>query len=256
MKYNGKINVKRVEFLAEDAYKLIVDKPKGIEPEAGQFFMMKTENQFPLLNRPISIAKVGKDSLEFVIKIVGYETKKMSLLEKSDELYLLGPLGRGFEMKKVYKKVLLIGGGIGNAPLKEAARVLKENEIETSVLLGFRNEPYDLEDYRTVASEVISFSEKDVANTMKGYPTDLLEEKLHHGEYDAVFTCGPKVLMQKVQIICKKTSVESQLLLEEKMGCGIGACLGCTISTIHGFQKVCKDGPMFYGDEVIFDEIY
>jgi dihydroorotate dehydrogenase electron transfer subunit len=253
-KINGNYQVLSNERLTEDVYKLVVKKPKALEIKPGQFFMIKSINKYPLLNRPISISGFTDETVEFGIKKVGVETNHMSELEVGEKIYLLGPLGNGFDIKESYEKVLLIGGGIGIEPLKGALKVLTDGKIQTTTLLGFRDECFDLEDFKKYNGKVITFSEKESKGDYLGYPTDQLEKMLSEEKYDAVFTCGPEILMSKVNDISEVYNVETQLLLEEKMACGIGACLGCTCETKNGYQKVCTDGPMFYGDEVTFNE--
>ncbi len=254
MKYNGKVKIKKNIFMTNDTFKMTVFKPENIEVKAGQFFMIKNTGLYPLLNRPISVSSFNKEEIEFGIKIVGVETRNMSQLKSGDEIYILGPLGNGFELKESYSNVLLIGGGIGIEPLKGAAKELKSRNIKTKLFLGYRDECFDIEEFRKISDEVITFSEKENEGDFLGYPTDKLMEEFENFRYDAVLVCGPKILMAKTNEICKKYNVETQLLLEEKMACGIGACLGCTCKTTNGFKKVCKDGPMFYGAEVNLDE--
>lgn len=253
-KINGNYKIIRNENLTKDVYKLIVEKPEEIKVKAGQFFMIKSINTYPLLNRPISISGFTEDTIEFGIKKVGIETNHMGELEVGESIYLLGPLGNGFDIKESYKNVLLIGGGIGIEPLKGALKVLSNKKIKTTTLLGFRNECFDLEDFEKYNGKLITFSEKESKGDFLGYPTDELGRILSTKKFDAVFTCGPEILMSKVKDISKVYNVETQLLLEEKMACGIGACLGCTCETKDGYKKVCTDGPMFYGDEVSFNE--
>lgn len=250
MKYNGNVKVISKEFIKEDIYRLTVKRPRNIEIKAGQFFMIKTISKYPLLNRPISVSRYSESEIEFTIKIVGKETKKMSLLTKGDSVYLLGPSGNGFEFKDTFKNVLIVGGGIGIEPLKSAAMELDRKNINTTAFLGFRDEGFDIEILKRMINNVIIFSEVENKGDYKGYPTDLLSKELSDNRYDAVFTCGPSILMNKVNDICKNNNVEVQMLLEEKMACGIGACLGCTCDTKTGYKKVCTDGPMFYGSEV------
>lgn len=253
-KMNDAFKIKNIEYLTDDVYKLVVEKPKEIKLKAGQFFMIKSIGDYPLLNRPISISNFNEETLEFGIKKVGIETTKISTLNDGDKIYLLGPLGNGFDIKDKYKRVLLVGGGIGIEPLKGALKALSNKNIETTTLLGYKNECYDLDDFKTYKGKVITFSETESKGDYLGYPTDQLDEMLLKGNYDAVFTCGPEILMDKVNEISKLYNVETQLLLEEKMACGIGACLGCTCKTKKGYKKVCTDGPMFNGNEVSFDE--
>jgi dihydroorotate dehydrogenase electron transfer subunit len=253
-KINGNYKILRNESLGQDVYKLIVEKPKALEIKPGQFFMIKSINTYPLLNRPISISGFTDETVEFGIKKVGIETNHMSTLAVGEKIYLLGPLGNGFDIKESYKKVLLIGGGIGIEPLKGALKVLSNRKIQTTTMLGFKDACFDLEDFKKYSGKIVTFSEKESKGDYLGYPTDQLEKILSEEKYDAVFTCGPEILMSKVKDISEVYNVETQLLLEEKMACGIGACLGCTCETKKGYKKVCTDGPMFYGDEVTFNE--
>jgi dihydroorotate dehydrogenase electron transfer subunit len=253
-KINGNYKIVKIEDLTKDAYKLIVEKPKDLLVKPGQFFMIKSVNTYPLLNRPISISGFTEKTVEFGIKKVGIETNRIGELKIGESIYLLGPLGNGFDIKESYKNVLLIGGGIGIEPLKGALKVLSNKKIKTTTLLGFRNECFDLEDFKQYKEKVITFSEQVSQGDYLGYPTDQLEKMLSEEKYDAVFTCGPEILMSKVKDISEVYNVETQLLLEEKMACGIGACLGCTCETKSGYKKVCADGPMFYGNEVSFNE--
>ena len=253
-KINGNYKILANESLTEEVYQLVVEKPKEIQVKPGQFFMIKSLNDYPLLNRPISISGFTDNTVEFGIKKVGIETNHLEKLLPGEKIYLLGPLGNGFDIKKIYKKVLLIGGGVGIEPLKAALKVLSNQKIQTTTLLGFRQECFDLEDFRKYNGKIITFSEKESSGDFLGYPTDQLEKILSAEKFDAVFTCGPEILMSKVRNISDVYNVETQLLLEEKMACGIGACLGCTCETKNGYKKVCTDGPMFYGDEVSFNE--
>lgn len=250
MKYNGNVKVVDKKFLKDDIYKLVVEKPKNIQIKAGQFFMIKSVGEYPLLNRPVSVSGHSEETIEFSIKIVGRETAKMSELVKDDEIYLLGPSGNGFDIKERHEKVLLVGGGIGIEPLKSAALELNNKDIFHNAFLGFKNESFDIDEFEYFVDNVVVFSEEDKTADFVGYPTDRLDEELKKGNYSAVFTCGPEILMNKVKSICEENNIEVQMLLEEKMACGIGACLGCTCDTKDGYKKVCVDGPMFYGSEV------
>lgn len=253
MKYNGNVKIKKIEFLTSDEYILQVNRPDHLQIKPGQFFMIKNTGSFPLLNRPISVSDYSEDIIEFGIKKVGKETKGISEMQIGDELYLLGPLGNGFDLKEKYNNVLLIGGGIGIEPLKAANRMLHAIGCKTTVLLGYRDICYDTEAFKEYSDIFYSYSEVAGQGDKKGYPTQDLEMLLSNNEYDAIFSCGPHILMEKVQSFGKVYNVETQLLLEEKMACGIGACLGCTCETKNGYKKVCADGPMFYGSEVDFN---
>ena len=171
----------------------------------------------------------------------------------------MGPLGNGFDTGN-HKKVLLVGGGIGVAPIKGLGEFLEKDSVNIKTLLGFRDTPYMLEAFRAFSDEVVIVSEND-KDYRQGYITLPLEELLanQNENFDMIYACGPLVMLKSVQKICAQFNVPVQLLMEEKMACGIGACLVCTCKTKEGdfgfkHSRMCLDGPMFYGDEVIFDE--
>lgn len=258
MTYNGTVQVKEVQIVTEEVIKLVVERPKNIEIVAGQFFMVKTLSDYPLLKRPFSISKVNQDSLEFLIKVVGKETNQLKTLDHHDQISLLGPLGNGIEIKDHYQSALIVAGGIGIAPMIEVLSQLKDTNIMSDAIVGFKDEPYLIESLEALADKVTVCSEDSLDHDHQGYPTDLLLKELENGYFDVIFTCGPKILMKKIQELVADQAVDLQMLLEEKMACGIGACLGCTCQTKNQdgsmtYQKVCKDGPMFYGSEVILD---
>ncbi|MGM0379408.1 MAG: dihydroorotate dehydrogenase electron transfer subunit [Bacillota bacterium] len=250
MKYCGSVKVISVNFSNDEVYSLKIERPKNIKLKPGQFFMIKSKNNYPLLNRPISISDYTEEVIDFGIKIVGKETKKLSTLKKGNEINIIGPLGNGFELDKNLKKVLVIGGGIGVKPLKALVKEINNKKIEIKTILGFRKKAYDKDFFEKYSNHLAIFSEKENLEENTGYPTDILDQELINGSYDLVYSCGPEILMEKVKKICEKNNIECQLLLEEKMACGIGACLGCTCKTDSGYKKVCADGPMFYGKEV------
>jgi dihydroorotate dehydrogenase electron transfer subunit len=162
----------------------------------------------------------------------------------------MGPLGKGFPVFEG-KNCAVVGGGIGTAPLLELACNLKQCDA----YLGFRNEVYKLEEFQAVCGNVAVATE-DGSVGHKGYITDLLENSI--SSYDVVYTCGPRVMMDKVMEICIRNNVECYVSIEERMGCGIGACLVCACKAKgadgqwHN-KKACKDGPVFNAKEVFLD---
>lgn len=246
-------------FISEGVFSLLVERPADMPPvKPGHFFNLKcTSGDYPLLRRPISISFSNEKVLEFTIIAKGQGTELLSRLQEEDNLNVLGPLGNGYDLELPIKKVLVVGGGIGVAPQMELTRVLEENGVQTKVLVGYRNEPYGLETYFNYTDDVEIASEYSLIG-LKGYVTTLLERALETEKFDMVFACGPQVMMKKVRDICHAHKTQVQLLMEERMACGVGACLVCTCGVmkdgVRENVRTCKEGPVFWGDEVIFDE--
>ena len=224
----------RNEYIGEDMYLMEVEGQfKG---EMGQFYMLRAWDNYPLLSRPISIHDISDDSISFLYKVVGEGTKILSKLKPEDTIKLEGPYGNGYE--KVEGKVALVGGGIGVAPLYLVAK----NIENCDAYLGFRNEPILIDKYNKVCNEV----NIAVGDT---FVTDIIDVN----KYDYILTCGPTPMMEKLVKMTEKTDTKLFVSLENHMACGVGACLVCTCKTKFGNKKTCKDGPVFRGEDVIFN---
>lgn len=222
------------KYIGEDTYLLKVEGK--FEGKMGQFYMLRAWDTYPLLSRPISIHDIDEEGITFLYKVVGEGTQIISKLSKNDNIKLEGPYGNGFE--KLEGKIALVGGGIGIAPLYLVAK----NIPNCDVYLGFRNEEILVEKFEEVSATV---------TTAKGnkFVTDIIDVN----KYDYVITCGPTPMMEKVVNMCENTNAKSIVSLENHMACGVGACLVCTCKTKFGNKKTCKDGPVFYGEDVIFN---
>ena len=247
------------DILTKEVFKLTFKKPEDMPPiKPGQFFNLKvSDNGYPLLRRPISVSLVCDDTFELTIKILGQGTNLLFEKEVGDSINLMGPLGNGFYLDKVTEPSIIVGGGIGISPMKELARVLKEDfSLELPVILGFKDKAFDLESFSSYASK-IEIATESGDEGIKGFVTPLLENHLKSGKIKMVYVCGPHLMLKAVKEICQKYHVESQLLMEERMACGIGACLVCTCAikdnNVIENKRVCKDGPVFYGSEVVFN---
>jgi dihydroorotate dehydrogenase electron transfer subunit len=247
--------------IADNIYKIKIKKPnRSFDIKAGQFINIKCgEGDFPLLRRPISIGLSDEDSMTIYVNKVGKGTELLCDKSKGESIDILGPLGNTFNMNIEKGNVLIVGGGIGTAPLLELTKTLSsKKDLNIKVILGYRDEPFIVEEFKKYTNDIIVVSEKEGFDH-RGYVTVPLEKELRENKYDEVFTCGPEPMLKKVNKICKENNVIVQLLLEERMACGIGACLVCTCKTKRGdddwnYVRTCKDGPVFYGEEVIFDE--
>ncbi len=210
-----------------------------------------------ILPRPISIFNVDKENgtIEIVFFTIGKGTKVLAETEVGTELAVLLPLGNGFSEFEGLKKVALVGGGIGVPPLHYLAKELKKynKDIEIDVYLGFRDQPFLLEHF----SEFNTFVASDnSADYFKGNVVQLMNE--NNKNYDKVISCGPTVMLKSLSNYCAEKDIDLSISLEERMGCSIGACVGCVvkIKTDDGIKhkKVCVDGPIFNSKVVAFDE--
>jgi len=258
MKFNGSVKIIDRKQLQQDVFQIKVERPSTIEEVLpGQFFNIVASNTgYPLLRRPISVSSYSADAIEFTVKVLGTGTKALSEYEVGEAIVLMGPLGNGFEQKGE-KRVLLVGGGIGIAPIKGLLEQLASKVESVDVVLGFRDEPYLVEMFSAHASTLTLVSEYD-ASFRLGYVTQPFIEYIDANTYDMIYACGPEAMLKTLAGICNSRELPIQLLMEEKMACGIGACLVCTCKIKQGdfgfkHVRMCKEGPMFYGSEVIFD---
>lgn len=231
------------EEVSKKIYKLVLDGE--FSGEAGQFYMVKGwDGLDPLLPRPISIADIDKGKLTLLYEVRGRGTDIISRLKPGDELSLLGPLGKGFDLDSS-GKIALVSGGIGIAPLLYLSKSLN---VKVDLYCGFREEAYFIDEFRKNTSNIYISTEKG-QHGHKGFITDLVDPDL----YNKIYSCGPMAMMESLY---KKTKDKSKLELsmENRMACGVGVCLGCTIKTKNSIKRVCKEGPVFKGDEVIFND--
>lgn len=248
--------VLRHEAITEDVRLLTVRWPDPDRvPHAGQFFTLRAwaASEAPFLSRPISVhswdEKTG--TLEFLYQVVGEGTEKIAALKEGQTFQLTGPMGNGFDVKSIaaqYKKIAVVGGGIGTAPMYQLTRELAAAGVKPDVFFGFRDAPYCMEEYRPIANSV-KVSTDTGAVGFHGFVTQLYDP----ADYDVVLVCGPIVMMKNAARLCAEKGTPCFVSLEKKMACGIGACLGCTCQTKGGEGKsVCKHGPVFNATEVFF----
>lgn len=229
----------------------IRDKDLACNAKPGQFVSLYCKEGSQLLPRPISICEIDRENetLRLVYRVVGKGTKEFSKMNAGDTIRVMGPLGNGFTLEG--KKAILIGGGIGIPPMLELAKSL---DCEVQVVLGYRNNDLFLKDEFTSYGKVIVSTEDGSVGT-KGNVIDAIREKDVQG--DIIFACGPTPMLRGVKAYAQEKGLKAQLSLEEKMACGIGACLACVCqskevdSHTHVKNKrICKDGPVFYAEEV------
>ena len=228
----------------QDFYLMTVEQEN--DARMGQFYMLRAWDTYPVLSRPISVFDADRETVSFLYKVIGKGTEMLSQLEVGEEITLDGPHGNGFPELAGKKKIALVGGGVGIAPLFLAAKTYKaaDPEVQVDIYLGFSGEPILIDEYREVAD--------NVTVNVGGFVTDDIDPCA----YDAICTCGPGIMMKVLYEKCQKVGATAPLYvsMENRMACGIGACLVCTCKTSGGNKKVCKDGPVFLGSEVFGNE--
>ena len=225
------------------------------EPHAGQFYMLRAwaADATPILSRPISVDDFDNQTgaLTFLYQVKGEGTHKLAALKKDDTLTVTGPCGNGFDTAALagqYKRIAVVGGGIGTAPMFQLTRELAAAGVKPDVFFGFRDAPYCMEEYREIAN-LVKVSTDTGAVGFHGFVTQLYDP----ADYDVVLVCGPTVMMRNAARLCAEKGTPCFVSMEKKMACGIGACLGCTCETKSGEGKsVCKNGPVFDATEVFF----
>lgn len=222
--------------------------------KAGQFVHIQVEGK--TLRRPISICEINKSvgTIRLVFDIRGEGTRWLSDKKKGEILNILGPLGNGFDLSEPNKKALFVGGGMGTPPLLEAAKVFNGS---ADALLGFKciDNSMLIDDFNKVCSRVKTMSD-DGSLGEKGFVTSLLSDRLKSNRYDVVYSCGPTAMLKAVSKIALDNNIECFVSMEERMACGVGACLGCACKVKKNDQEiykhVCKDGPVFNAKEIVW----
>lgn len=239
--------------IGTDIYDMVLSFPKGAkEARPGQFIAMYCEDGTKLLPRPISICGIDAEAgtLRVVYRIAGEGTRLFSQMKAGDSLEVMGPLGNGFTMKD--KKAIIVGGGIGIPPMLELAKQL---DCEKTVVLGYRDELFLKEEFEACAN--VAVATEDGSTGTKGTVIDAIEAAQVSGEI--IYACGPMPMLKALAEYADVHGMEAQISLEERMACGIGACLGCICKTKEkdhhtnvNNTRICKDGPVFDAKEVVF----
>jgi len=210
----------------------------------GQFVNIQLDGMF--LRRPISVCDVEGDVLTIIYKVVGKGTEAMSKLE-SGKLDILTGLGNGYDLTAAGDKPVLLGGGVGVPPMYLLAKRLVAEGKTPTVILGFnkREEIFYEEEFKALGCSVY-VTTVDGSYGIKGFVTDALKEV----EYTHFFTCGPEPMLKAVY---RASNTSGQMSFEERMGCGFGACMGCSCQTLTGYKRICKDGPVMWKEEIKWD---
>ena len=230
--------------LTENVYKMVLRGDTSDVTASGQFVNIKLEGLY--LRRPISVCDLEGDKLTIIYKVVGKGTEQMAAM-KEGKLDVLTGLGNGYDLTLAGDRPVLLGGGVGVPPMYLLAKKLTAMGKQVQVILGFntKSEVFYEEEFRALGCDV-SVTTVDGSCGTKGFVTDVMKNL----EYTHFYTCGPEPMLKAVY----KTSVTSgQMSFEKRMGCGFGACMGCSCKTLTGYKRICKEGPVMKKEEILWD---
>ena len=230
--------------LTDSVDKMVLQGDTSAITAPGQFVNIKLEGMF--LRRPISVCDVEGDKLTIIYKVVGKGTEDMSRMS-AGELDILTGLGNGYDLTVSGEKPVLLGGGVGVPPMYKLAKELIAQGKKVSVILGFntKNEIFYEEEFKNLGAEVF-VTTVDGSYGIRGFVTDALKDM----DYTYFYTCGPEPMLKAVY----RASVTSgQMSFEERMGCGFGACMGCSCKTLTGYKRICKEGPVMKKEEILWE---
>lgn len=253
MKIYEKAKVTKALELSNGIFELRIKTNIAKEAKPGQFVMVYPKDKSTILPRPISICEAEGDLLRLVYRVEGKGTKEFSLYEENDEVTVMGPIGNGFPIEKALgKKAVLIGGGIGVPPILQLSKEIKAKEVTT--VLGYRNNDLFLKDDFDKYSNTVIATEDGSVGTKGNVLTAIKEQGI---ECDVIFACGPMPMLRAIKQYAKEKNIEAYISLEERMACGVGACLGCVCKTVKKDEhshvnnaRVCTEGPVFFASEV------
>ena len=231
------------EKIAKNTYKWVLSgDTDGIRP--GQFVNIKLDGFY--LRRPISVCDVEGDKLTIIFKVVGRGTEKMAEMKPGESVLTLTCLGNGYDLTKSGEKPLLLGGGAGVPPMYMLCRELIAEGKKPTVILGFNtaDEVFYKNEFESLGARVI-VATADGSQGVKGFVTNAMEGV----DYSYFYTCGPEPMLKAVY---NATKTSGQLSFEERMGCGFGACMGCSCKVITGYKRICKDGPVLEKEEILW----
>ena len=231
--------------LTRDVYKMVLEGDTSAITASGQFVNIQREGHF--LRRPISVCDWDSTTLTIVYKVVGHGTEQMSKMPVGEKLDILTGLGNGYDLSLAGDCPVLIGGGVGVPPMYGAAKKLAEAGIKASVILGFNtaSEIFYEEEFKALGCDV-QVTTVDGSYGIKGFVTHALNM-----DYTYFYTCGPEPMLKAVY---KATNTSGQMSFEERMGCGFGACMGCSCKTITGYKRICKEGPVMKKEEILWED--
>ena len=247
--FKEKAVVVKQEKIASDVYSMWIQTEEiAKNAKAGQFITVFSKDGSRLLPRPISICEIDGSMLRIVYRVVGKGTSEFSTFKSDEVIDIQGPLGNGYTLFD--KKAILLGGGIGIPPMLELAKQLN---CEKEIILGYRDELFLDEEFAQYGKVTIATEDGSVGT--KGNVLDAMKE--HSITGDVIYACGPKPMLRAIKVYAQENNIEAYISMEEKMACGVGACLGCVCqsteiddhSRVYN-KRVCKEGPVFNSKEV------
>ena len=231
--------------LTDSVYKMVLSGDTSAITAPGQFVNIQLTGRF--LRRPISVCDYDENTLTIVYKVVGKGTEAMSRMVPGETLDILTGLGNGYDLTPAGDRPVLLGGGVGVPPLYNLARKLTALGKKVTVILGFntQSEVFYEEAFHALGCDVI-VTTADGSRGVKGFATTPLETL----DYTYFYTCGPEPMLKAVY---RATRTSGQMSFEERMGCGFGACMGCSCKTLTGYKRICKDGPVMKKEEILWE---
>ena len=233
------------EALTSSVYKMVLGGDTSAITAPGQFVNIKLEGMF--LRRPISVCDYDDTTLTIVYKVVGKGTEAMSAMSKGTKLDILTGLGNGYDLSLTGDKPVLLGGGVGVPPMYNLAKALIGQGKKVTVILGFntKSEIFYEEEFKALGCDTM-VTTVDGSYGIKGFVTTALEAV----DYTHFCTCGPEPMLKAVY---KASRTSGQMSFEERMGCGFGACMGCSCKTLTGYKRICKEGPVMKKEEILWE---
>ena len=232
--------------LTESVFKMVLSGDVSDITAPGQFVNIQLDGLF--LRRPISVCDLGENTLTIIYKAVGKGTEQMSRMQKGEKLDVLTGLGNGYDLTVAGGRPVLLGGGVGVPPMYLLAKRLLAQGKNVTVILGFNTESeifYEKE-FMALGADVI-VTTVDGSRGIKGFVTDALKML----DYTYFYTCGPEPMLKAVY---KASTTSGQMSFEKRMGCGFGACMGCSCKTLTGYKRICKEGPVMRKEEILWED--
>lgn len=233
------------EALTDSVYKMVLGGDTSAITAPGQFVNIQLEGKF--LRRPISVCDYDRETLIIIYKVVGKGTDQMRRMAAGETLDILTGLGNGYDLTLSGNSPVLLGGGVGVPPMFNLAKALLAQGKSVSVILGFntKEEVFYETEFRALGCQV-TVTTVDGSYGMKGFVTDALKDM----EYSYFYTCGPEPMLKAVH---RASATSGQMSFEERMGCGFGACMGCSCKTLTGYKRICKEGPVMKKEEILWE---